>query len=73
MTGIGFPINVVVVHGPNHVAVQKRRIDRVSLERRHERRGAAGTTTHRPIVLEQNFRVILLTPAKRAANGIKPK
>ena len=32
MTWIGFPINVVVIHRANHVAVEKRGIDRVSFK-----------------------------------------
>ena len=32
MTRIGFPIDVVVIHRPDHVAIQKRGIDRIGLK-----------------------------------------
>src|SRR5438876_11724218 len=32
MTRIGFPIDVVVIHRADHVPIQKRGIDRISLE-----------------------------------------
>ena len=32
MTRIGLPIDVVVIHRADHVAVEKRRIDRIGLE-----------------------------------------
>src|SRR5437868_13142713 len=57
---ISFPINVVVIHRADHVAVQKRGIDRIGLEAANERRGFAVSATHRAIMLQQNLRVILL-------------
>ena len=77
MTGIGLPIDIVVIHGADHVAIQKRRIDRIGLEAGNERRGftvaTALATGHRAIMLQQDFGVILLTAAKSTANGIEPK
>ena len=40
MTRICFPINVVVIHRADHVAIQKRRIDRIGLEAGDECGGA---------------------------------
>ena len=77
MTRIRFPINIVVIHSADHVAIQKCSIDRVRFESRDEGGGAAVAsalaTRHGAVMLQQNLRVILLTAAKRAANGIKPK
>src|SRR5207237_6174925 len=83
MTWIRFPINVVVIHRADHVSVQKRRIDRIGLEPGHERCGApfppalatgrARRGGHRAIVLQQDLRVILLTAAEGAADGVEPK
>ena len=77
MTRIRFPINVVVIHGPNHVPIQKCGIHRIGLESRHECGGvpliAVLIAGHGAVMLQQNLRVILLTAAKRTANGIEPK
>jgi hypothetical protein len=73
MTGIGLPINVVVIHRADHVAVQKRRIHRIGLETGDERGGASVAAAHRAVVLQQNLGVILLTAPERAANGIEPE
>src|SRR5947208_10059136 len=83
MAWIGLPINVVVIHGANHVTIQKRGIHWIGLEARHERRGSAFPTAlangrvrrggHGPGVFQQNPSVFLLTSAKRAADGIEPE
>src|SRR5438132_14371039 len=79
MTWIGFPIDVVIIHRANHVAIEKRRIDWISLEARHECSGSAFSPAlarrggHRTVMLQQNSGVILLTTAERATNGIEPK
>ena len=83
MAWIGFPVNVVVIHGADHVTIQKRRIDWIGLEARHERRGSAFPTAlangrvrrggHCAIMLQQNLCIILLTAAECAADRIKPK
>ena len=73
MTWICFPINVVVIHGPNHVAIEKRRIDRIGLEPGDEHGGTAVAAAHRTIMLEQNPGVILLTAAQRATDRVEPK
>ena len=41
MAWIGLPINVVVIHGADHVAIQKRRIHRIGFETGDKCRGAA--------------------------------
>src|SRR5438105_13097262 len=74
MTWIRFPINVVVIHRADHVSVQKRHIDRIGLEPGHERSRAApacGTAAHGAIVLQQNFRVILLAATESATDGVE--
>jgi hypothetical protein len=73
VTRIGLPINVVVIHRPDHVAIQKRRIDRISFEAGNKCRGVAIAAGHRAIMLQQNPRIILLASAKGAADGIEPK
>ena len=73
MTRICFPIDVVVIHRANHVAIQKRRIDRIGLEAGDERSGIAVAAAHRAIMLQQDPGVILLTPTERAADGVEPK
>ena len=73
MTRIGFPIDVVVIHGANHMAIQKCGIDRIGLETGDERGGFALATGHRAVMLQQNLGVILLASAKRAADGVEPK
>ncbi len=82
MTRIGFPINVVVIHRPDHVAVEKRRIDRIGFETGDERgrpsfaalaTGRVRRGGHRAIMLQQNLRVFLLAAAERAADRVEPK
>src|SRR5712692_2386271 len=83
MTRVGFPIDVVVIHGADHVAVQKCGINRVGLEAGDERGGAAVAAAlatgrvrrggHRTVMLQQNLRVILLTASKSATDGVEPK
>ena len=77
VTRVRFPINVVVIHRANHVAVQKCRIDRIGFETGDERRGFApaggGTGGHRAVVFQQYFRVILLTSTQRAADRVEPE
>ena len=73
MARIGFPINIVVIHRANHVAVEKGRIHRIGLEPGHKRSGFAIPAAHRAVVLEQNLGIILLAPTKRAADGVEPK
>jgi hypothetical protein len=73
MTRVGFPIDVVVIHRPDHVSVEKRRIDRIGFESRDKRRRFGISAAHRAIMLQQNFGIILLTAAKGAADGIEPK
>ena len=73
MTRIGFPINVVVIHRADHVAIEKRRIDGIGLEAGYERGRFAIAAAHGAVVLQQNLRVILLAAAKRAADGIEPE
>ena len=73
MTRVGLPIDVVVIHRADHVAVQKRRIHRIGLEAGNKRGGSAIAAGHRAIMLEQNLGVILLAAAQRAADGIEPE
>ena len=85
MTRIGFPINVVVIHRADHVTIQKRRIDRISLEAGDKcgRRSLAVAPAlatgrvrrggHRAIMLQQNLGVVLLATTERAADGIEPE
>ena len=75
MTRVGFPIDVVVIHGPDHVAIQKCGIHWVGLEPGNERGGFAPAcgTAHRAIVFEQDLRILLLAPTQSAADGIEPK
>ena len=73
MAWISFPINVVVIHGADHVAIQKRRIDRIGLETGDECGGGAVAATHRLVMLQQNPGVILLTASKRATDRVEPK
>ena len=73
MTWIGFPIDVVVIHRADHVAIQKCGIDWIGLEPGDERRRATIGTGHRPVMFQQNLGVILPTAAQSAANGIEPK
>ena len=77
VTRVRFPINVVVIHRSDHVAVQKRRIDRIGFETGDERGGLApaggGTGGDRAVVFQQYLGVILLTAAERAPDGIEPE
>src|SRR5206468_688932 len=66
MTRVRFPIDVVVVHRADHVTIQKRGIDRIGLEAGNECRGFAVAIAQRAVMLEQNFRVLLLTTTQRA-------
>ena len=73
MTRIGFPINVVVIHRADHVAIEKRRIDGIGLEAGNERGGFAVAAAHGAIMFQQNLRVFLLAAAKGAADRVEPK
>src|SRR6266481_4817358 len=73
VTWICFPIDVVVIHGADHVPIEKGGIDRIGLKAGHQNSSAAIATAHRAVVFQQNPSVILLTAAKRAADGVEPK
>ena len=77
MARIRLPINIVVIHGPNHVAIQKCRIDRIGLEPGDECSratvAAVPATGHSPVMPQQDLCIILLAAAKRTANGVEPK
>jgi len=64
------------IHRPDHVAVQKRRIHRLVLNPETNAGrclAAALARGHRAVSASTNLRVILLTAAKRAADGVEPK
>ena len=46
VTRVRFPINVVVIHRANHVAVQKCRIDRIGFETGDKRSGVTFAAGH---------------------------
>ena len=73
MTRIGLPIDVVVIHRADHVTVDKRRIDRISLEPGDESGRRAVAAAHRPVMFQQYLGVILLTATERAADGVEPE
>ena len=77
MTRVGLPIDVVVIHRADHVAVQKCGVDRVGFEAGNECGGFSVTAlaTGHPLrmMLEQDLRIVLLAPAQRAADGIEPE
>src|SRR5438876_6077033 len=73
MTRIRFPIDVVVIHGANHVTIWKCCIDGVRFEAGHKRRRFAVTTANRAVMFQQNFRVLLLTATERTAYRVEPK
>ena len=54
VTRISLPIDVVVIHCPDHVRVEKRGIDRIGFEAGNERSRfapACGTAGHRAVML----------------------
>ena len=73
MTWIRLPINVIVIHRTNHVTIDKGGIYGISFETGDECCRITFSTPHHTVMLEQNLRIILLTAAKRAADGIKPE
>jgi len=72
VAGVGFPVNVVVVHRPDHVIVQKGRIDRVGLVTRHKA-GALAGASHRLVVIEEDVRVFLAASPERAPERVVPE
>ena len=82
MTWIGLPINIVVIHRANHVAIHECCVDRVGFEAGNERSGLSITALatgrvrrggHRAMMLEQDLGVVLLASTQRAADGIEPE
>ena len=73
MARIRFPIDVVVIYRPDHVAVQKCRVDWILFEAGNECGGFSIAAAHCAMMLEQDLRVLLLTTTKRAADGIEPE
>ena len=51
----------------------KRRVDGIGLEAGNEAGCLAIAAAHRPVMLEQNLRVILLAAAQRTADGVEPE
>jgi hypothetical protein len=62
MAWVGFPIDVVVIHRADHVAIHECRVDRVGLEAGNECGGLAIAATHGAMMLEQDLCVVLLAP-----------
>src|SRR5262249_13375346 len=73
MTWVGFPIDVVVIHGPNHVTIHERCIDGICLEAGNKCSGLATTAAHGAMMLEQDLRVFLLAATEPASDGIEPE
>src|SRR4029453_592789 len=73
VTRIGFPVDVVVIHGPNHVTIHERCIDRICLEAGNKCSGFAIAAAHGAMMLEQNFGILLLAPTQRTADELEPK
>ena len=73
MTRISFPIDVVIIHRPDHVTIQKRGIDGIGFETGNKGGCVSFPTSHRAVMLQQDFGVVLLTAAQRAADGVEPE
>ena len=73
MARVGFPIDVVVIHRANHVAIHECCVDRVGLEAGDECGGFSIAAAHRAMMLEQDLGVVLLASTQRAADGIEPE
>ena len=73
VTRVGLPIDVVVIHRANHVAIHECRVDRIGLEAGHECGGFFIAAAHRAMMLEQDLGVVLLASTQRAADGIEPE
>src|SRR4029453_16209798 len=73
MTRIRFPEDVVIIHGPDHVTIYERCIDRICLEAGNKCSGLAVTAAHGAMMLKQNLRVLLLVSTLSATNGIEPE
>ena len=73
MAWIGFPIDVVVIHRANHVAIHECCVDRIGLEAGNKCGGFSIAAAHSAMMLEQDLGVFLLASAQRAANGIEPE
>ena len=73
MTGIRFPIDVVVIHRADHVPVHECGVDWVGFEAGNKCCGFSIAAAHGAMMLEQDLSVVLLASTQRAADGIKPE
>ena len=73
MTRIGFPIDVVVIHRADHVAVHECGVDWIGFEAGNECGGFSIAAAHGAMMLEEDPGVFLLAPTQGAANGIEPE
>ena len=73
MTRVGFPIDIVVIHRANHVAIHECCVDRVGLEAGDECGRFSIAAAHGAMMLEQDLSVFLLASTQRAADRIEPE
>ena len=73
MARVGLPVDVVVIHRANHVAIHECCVDWVGFEAGDECSGLSVAAAHGAMMLEQDLGVVLLASTQRAADGIEPE